>query len=242
MKPVRHALWVWYRGGAFTGFQAQPDGRSVQQALEASMAGAPILTRAMGAARTDLGVSARMQVVLVKTAEPCDTASLKERMNEALAPHAGVAMIRPAHQTFQPQWHCSGKEYRYRLAGEVDARALDQVLGRYVGTRTFHSFHARGSPVRPRTVRTAEHLPASRIIRIVGDAFGRFQVRIMVGAALAVAAGTLPREVFEAALRGELRMDALRAPPSGLVLWEVHYPAALDPFSAEDRAATLRDF
>ena len=61
---MRIALGLEYAGTAYTGWQSQPDGRGVQDALEralAQIAGAPIRTIAAG--RTDAGVHATSQVV-----------------------------------------------------------------------------------------------------------------------------------------------------------------------------------
>ncbi|HWM44645.1 MAG TPA: tRNA pseudouridine(38-40) synthase TruA, partial [Burkholderiales bacterium] len=60
----RIALGLEYDGSRFLGWQTQPGGGTVQDALEpalASIAGAKISTTAAG--RTDRGVHARMQVV-----------------------------------------------------------------------------------------------------------------------------------------------------------------------------------
>ena len=62
--PMRIALGLEYCGTPFTGWQSQPDGRGVQDALEralAAIAGARVGTIAAG--RTDAGVHATMQVV-----------------------------------------------------------------------------------------------------------------------------------------------------------------------------------
>ena len=62
---MRHALGLEYDGRAFCGFQAQPDGCSVQDALEralAAIADAPV--RVIGAGRTDAGVHAGYRTAL----------------------------------------------------------------------------------------------------------------------------------------------------------------------------------
>jgi tRNA U38,U39,U40 pseudouridine synthase TruA len=67
-------------------------------------------------------------------------------------------------------------------------------------------------------------------VRLRGDAFGRYGVRLLVGGAVLVATGRLDRSAWEAALAGDRRFQGLRAPAAGLTLWEVGYPPALDPF------------
>ena len=60
----RWALGVSYRGSGYSGWQSQPDGGSVQDALERALsrfADAPVRTVCAG--RTDAGVHALNQVV-----------------------------------------------------------------------------------------------------------------------------------------------------------------------------------
>jgi len=61
---VRMALGLSYNGQAYNGWQSQPDGRTVQDHLEAALAAfvdRPITTLCAG--RTDAGVHGLMQVV-----------------------------------------------------------------------------------------------------------------------------------------------------------------------------------
>ena len=61
---MRVALGLEYCGRSFTGWQSQPDGRGVQDALERALAKiADARVRTIAAGRTDAGVHATMQVV-----------------------------------------------------------------------------------------------------------------------------------------------------------------------------------
>ena len=65
---VKVALGISYRGQAYRGWQSQPGGRTVQDALEAALArfaNQPLRTHCAG--RTDAGVHALNQVVHVET-------------------------------------------------------------------------------------------------------------------------------------------------------------------------------
>ena len=143
------ALWCWYHGGPFRGYQSQPGGRTVQDALEAALGRG---TQAAG--RTDLGVHARMQVVTVRG--PVTDVRLPEGL--------GIAAIADAPAKFRPQWSSSGKEYRYRLLladdaawapfawrVDVDPGRVEEVLQRARGTHDFWAFHEKNSPRKPRT-------------------------------------------------------------------------------------------
>ena len=75
VRRRRLALWVWYRGDRFQGWQSQRNGRSVQEAL---MAALPPwrLRRPMASGRTDRGVHARCQPVSVRLSEETAPGSL----------------------------------------------------------------------------------------------------------------------------------------------------------------------
>ena len=60
-------------------------------------------------------------------------------------------------------------------------------------------------------------------------------MRYLVGTAVLVAAGLLAEETFHAALDAQVTVAGLRAPAFALTLWEVCYPAALDPFVEDER-------
>ncbi len=56
----------------------------------------------------------------------------------------------------------------------------------------------------------------------------------MVGSAVAVAAGAISPDAFAAALAGTEAIAGIKAPATGLVLWDVHYPPAIDPFGPQE--------
>jgi len=261
-RTARLVAWTWYRGECFRGFQSQPGGGTVQQRVEEVLAALEIPGRPTAASRTDKGVHARMQVLRFRRTEGWDAHALERALRERLGPEAGVCCVREAADDFHPAWSASGKEYRYRVwpvgkgaappgcwrldespklsGAALEASRLQAVLGAAVGTRDFSALHSGEATRTSRTVTSVEVvvLPDGRWdIRIVGDGFGRHQVRVMVGTAALVAAGLVPPSRWEAALQQAAPIDGLRAPGEGLVLWETRYPAALDPFSAADRAA-----
>lgn len=256
------ALWVWYRGGAFCGFQRQPDRPSIQGALEDALARAGMPAGVMPSGRTDRGVHARMQVVSVRLPADVDLESLPGRLAPHLPGDVGVAAARAPPDAFHAQWSAEAKQYRYRLqlggriaapwtafafdpaeeprlAGrEVRPEALQACLARARGTRDFSAFHERSSP---RKLRHLERASLEALgdglheVILEGSGFARYQVRYLVGSALLAAAGVLPMERFQAAFDTAETVPGLKAPAHGLVLWEVRYPPACDPFTPEER-------
>lgn len=247
------ALWVWYRGTRFNGFQSQPNGASLQQAFEEKLRGAGVTSRVWPAGRTDRGVHARMQVLSVRAPASVTFEALEDlRSGDDFAVHRAVA----APDGFHAQFSATGKEYRYRIAladvapgwspycwdlraeprlegGRLDLSLFDACLQSYVGEHDFIAFHEKASPRRPRTIESIslrEH--HGRLdVRLRGSSFARYMVRYLVGSAALVAAGRLPREMLARALHDGVAIEGLRAAGNGLTLWEVHYPAPLDPFA-----------
>ncbi len=262
MKRTPAALWIWYRGGAFRGFQRQPEGPTVQDALEAALAAAGVPASVMPSGRTDRGVHARMQVVSVRLPPGDSAEALAARLGPHLPEGLGLCAVRRPARAFHAQWSACGKEYRYRLqlegapspawapycfvpaleprleGRELPASRLGERLREAVGTRDFIAFHENSSPQKPRTLEQASlHALGGGLYeaRLRADGFARYQVRYLVGSALLAAAGVLTQAQWRGALERGTSIPGLKAPGQGLVLWEVRYPVALDPFGAGER-------
>lgn len=250
MRRRRIALWVWYRGEGFQGWQSQRTGRSVQETLAAALG---VQGRPMASGRTDRGVHARCQPVSVRLPEETSLASLRSLGGEDW----GVGAAVPAPDGFHAQWSSTSKEYRYRLATgpvpgawsglvwepgthprlagrHVETGRVREALERAVGTRDFSALHASSSVRRPRTLQAVSWTEHAGLVEVGlrGDGFGRYGVRLLVGGAVLVGAGLVEARTWERALDAATPFDGLRAPAGALTLWSVGYPAGLDPFSA----------
>ena len=264
MKRIPATLWIWYRGGNFRGFQRQPDGPTLQDALEQALGEVGAAATVMPAGRTDRGVHARMQVVSLRLNLGDSPEALAARLPARLPADIGLCFARRPHPSFHSQWSAAGKTYRYRvqLGGTVAEAwqpyvmnvatepALErhsvrperfaELLGLAVGQRDFSAFHENSSPRKLRTLEAATvHELGGGLFeaRLRGDAFARYQVRYLVGSALLAAAGRLSEEQWRGALERCDRISGLKAEAAGLVLWEVRYPPELDPFSPAERAS-----
>ncbi len=205
-----------------------------------------------------------MQVVSLRVERGDSPEALATRLPARLPPGLGLCAARKPHPSFHSQWSAEGKTYRYRvqLGGTVapewrpyamsvaeeprlaphaiSPERLEELLGMAVGQRDFTAFHESSSLRKPRTLEsvTLRELGGGLFeVVLRGDAFARYQVRYLVGSALLTAAGGLPEERWRAALEVGERIPGLKAEAAGLVLWEVRYPAKLDPFTPAERAA-----
>ncbi|MCA2979473.1 MAG: hypothetical protein INH41_01415 [Myxococcaceae bacterium] len=235
------ALWCWYDGRAFHGYQAQQGVRTVQAEVLRAFAEARLPRNPVVAGRTDRGVSARMQVLSAKVLRDEDPGAVAARLSPFFPRDVGVVMSRPAPQGFHAAFSATSKTYHYELSGEQagDVTLLRRAAACVPGTRDFLVFHFKTSDRRARRVDAVEVLEHAEgvTLRFVGAQFARYMVRMLTGALAAVSRGELPLEVLEAGLSSQRPFHCPIAPPEGLTLWSVGYPAAVDPFSADDRLA-----
>lgn len=204
-----------------------------------------------------------MQVLSFRVIEPIPTSEVAARINAHLPSDVGIALAKDAPSHFNAHWRAEAKEYRYRLRlserrtttdqptepwnwnlPALDVTTLRATLAHVVGTHDFFAFHDKSSVVRQRTIHSVEVVESDEglvDVRIRGEGFGRYMVRYLIGGAVAVAAGSWTQQGFADALAsGETKerpKELSRAPAHGLVLWSVDYPAADDPFTAEERRA-----
>lgn len=245
------ALWCWYFGGPFRGYQSQPKGPTVQDTVRDALRKAGLQNMPVAAGRTDLGVHARMQVLTLRVADEFATATLAQRLNAHLPPTLGIAAAKEVPKDFHAQWSATGKEYRYRLAlkdlgpwqnfawrVDVDISKLRALLPAVTGPHDYWAFHEASSTRRERTVESAtltEIGDGLFEVTLTAPGFARYMVRYLVGGLVGVASGKIPEATFLNALQQAERFSGIRAPPEGLVLWSVRYPAERDPFSARKR-------
>lgn len=241
-------LRVAYLGTGFAGFQIQSTLRSVQgdlwQALRAFDPAAPM---PQGTGRTDAGVHARAQGVLVQLARPWDPYRLLAACNAHLAPDLRVLAACAAPEGFFPRAHAVAKRYVYRIqegpaedpflhlrrwhvhgATPLDRAAMAEAAAHLVGTHDFSSFRhhecASRDPVKQvHAIRLEGGGPALDLV-FEGNRFLMHMVRIMSGTLVDVgkgriAAGDLPGIL---AARDRRRAGGT-APPHGLYLEEVWY-------------------
>jgi len=246
----RVALAVEYEGSAFFGWQAQkmPRLRTVQETLEevlGKVAAAPVSTICAG--RTDAGVHASHQIVHFDTPSPRDEKAWVFGGNTLLPPGVAIRWARPVPADFHARFSATARRYRYvilnrptrpahfghlstHISQPLDAALMHREAQCLLGERDFSSF--RGAGCQSSTpMRNVHFVTVSRhgdwvIVDIQANAFLLHMVRNIVGTLLAVGGGRQPpgwtAEVFAARDRSRA---AMTAPPQGLYLVDVIYPA-----------------
>jgi tRNA pseudouridine38-40 synthase len=238
----RIRLTVEYDGRGFMGWQRQPHGPSVQQALEEAafdITGEQTTVHAAG--RTDAGVHALAMTAHLDIEKPLAPFRLQEGLNARLR-LAGAAAAVLAASLAPPDFHarfsCTGRAYRYRLLCRrapltferglvwrrpkpLDIAAMQQAAAHLVGRHDFTSFrHVHCQAASP--VKTLDRLDVHAdgqevVVTAEARSFLHHQVRSMVGALVLVGEGRWSPDRVAAALEARDRSALqLNAPPDGL--------------------------
>ncbi len=246
----RVALAVEYHGGSFFGWQAQRKLNlpTVQETLEKALsqvAASPIATVCAG--RTDTGVHGTHQIVHFDAPVARPEKAWVFGGNTALPEGIAIKWARPVSSDFHARFSATARRYRYIIHNSstrsahlgalttffphaLDVELMHSEAQCLLGERDFSSF--RGAGCQSNTpMRNVHRVTVSRrgdfvIVDIQANAFLLHMVRNIVGSLLAVgnsrqSPGWLAR-VFAAKDR---TLAAPTAPPQGLYLVDVHYPA-----------------
>ena len=245
---TRFALTIEYDGRPYMGWQRQPHGPSIQQAIEDAIHRFTAETvSVLSAGRTDAGVHAIAMRAHVDVAKPLTPFKLIEALNAQLRP-APIAVL--AAEIVPDDWRarfaCIGRSYGYRIVNRrapltwdkglawqvvrsLDADAMHAAAQQLVGLHdftTFRSAHCQSQSA----VKTLDRLSVSRhgdelIVEAAARSFLHHQVRSMVGCLSLVGHGKWSAGDLKAALaaadRGAL---GLNAPPDGLYFVGAVYP------------------
>jgi tRNA pseudouridine38-40 synthase len=248
-------LVLHYDGTGFSGWQRQPDRRTVQGVVEEALTrlfDAP--TAALGSGRTDAGVHARGQAVGVRVPERWTAPALHRAMNAVLPPDVWVAACLPMREDFHARYSATGRRYSYYLGTDAaamspfrrgtewamdkpfDRARLDAGAALIVGEHCFRAFAVRGTA--PATDDHRCHIREAiwreraggvgLVFEIEANRFLHHMVRFLVGTMMDVAMGRRPLDDVAALLRAPTNDDVSPpAPAHALFLDRVQYPADL---------------
>ncbi len=178
-------LTIEYDGSEFSGWQRQPNRRTVQGELErvlSKVCGVPIQIN--GTSRTDAGVHALGQRASFKLESGIPTDKVKLAANNILAGGKNLAsqvgdvriiQVEEMPLEFHARFDSRGKKYRYviyngddqnifrrkycyQVANELDIDAMKAAAEHIVGTHDFACFQSAGGQEKETTVRTVYSL------------------------------------------------------------------------------------
>jgi tRNA pseudouridine38-40 synthase len=243
----RWKLTIEYNGGPFVGWQRQPNGPTIQAALEAAVfAFCGEEAGVQGAGRTDTGVHALAQVAHVDIERDTTARTVRDAINQHLKPNPiAVTHVEAVTEDFHARFSATGRAYLYRILNrrapaaldigrvwpvprDLDVDAMHAAAQRLVGLHDFTSFRAAecqaASPIK-----TLDRLDVSRVgeeIHIVAEArsFLHHQIRNFAGTLERVGRGKwTPDDVTDILNAKDRAVAGPTAPPQGLYLTQVSY-------------------
>jgi tRNA pseudouridine38-40 synthase len=247
---MRLALGISYRGGAYQGWQSQPGGQTVQDAVERALSAfAAVPLRVMCAGRTDAGVHALNQVVHLDCEIQREPFSWVRGSNRYLPPDIAVQWCRPVADQFHARNSALGRRYAYvlrespvrpaleaGLAGwsfrRLDGEAMRAAAAALIGEHDFSAFRSAecqaASPVKILRAIRIEARGSYWRFDFDASAFLHHMVRNIVGCLLAVGAGTRPAGwMAEVLAARDRRLAAPTFAPDGLYFVGPYYDPAL---------------
>jgi tRNA pseudouridine38-40 synthase len=253
MRERTVQLVLQYDGAGFSGWQRQPDRRTVQAVLEGALARlCASEVAALGAGRTDAGVHARGQAVGVRVAPRWTARELRRALNAVLPSDVWVAAAHEMTAGFHARYSATARRYSFyigtdeaarspfrrrwewALGRELDRGVLDASATALLGEHCFRAFAVRGTaPVDDdhccTVLDAAWHdRPGGLVFEIEANRFLHHMVRFLVGTMVEAATGRRdPRSVVELLRAGDNLNTSPPAPPQGLFLDAVRYPRDL---------------
>ena len=214
MKRVK--LTVAYDGTNYCGWQVQPNGITVQEALNqclSEFSGENIET--IGASRTDAGVHALGNVAVFDTEMRMPGDKFSFALNQRLPEDIRIQKSEEVDANFHPRYVKSQKTYEYRILNcrfpipterfyshftyiPLDVDKMKEAASYLIGEHDFKSFCGTGAQVKT-TVRTVKEIQIEKsgdriTIRITGEGFLYNMVRIIAGTLMDIGGGLYPPE------------------------------------------------
>jgi tRNA pseudouridine38-40 synthase len=257
---TRIALGIEYDGSRFLGWQTQPGGGTVQDALQTAISAiADEAVSVTCAGRTDRGVHGRGQVVHFDTAAQRPDSAWVRGVNAMLPEAVAVRWSRRVAADFHARYSALSRTYRYVLLNRPVRPALAarhagwhhaplapepmrEAAAMLLGEHDFSAFRAADcqarSPVRTMHAISIERRGECIEFTMRANAWLQHMVRNIVGTLVYVGMGKRPPQWALQVL--ESRDRSLAAPtfaPEGLYLEAVEYEARWNiPATAVDAA------
>ncbi len=237
-------LTIEYDGTDFSGWQIQPNGRTVQEEIERGLAqitGLP--ARIAGGGRTDTGVHAAGQVASVELEKEFRPEQLRRSLNGVLPADVAIVMAEVVPAEFHARFSASSRQYRYSIVQrpiaigrhyawtchyQLDIGLLNDCASGLAGEHDFTSFAKADAETEHGMCRVshAEWQCVDHRLEFTIEA-NRFlygMVRTLVGTMVDVARGYRSfdewKTIFDARDR---KVAGAAAPPHGLCLLAIRY-------------------
>ena len=244
----RYFIYLSYDGTRYHGWQAQPNGISVQEEIQSCLS--ILLRRSVeitGAGRTDAGVHARQMVAHFDVEEVIDEAQLAYRLNRMLPRDIAVHRIERVRGDLHARFSATSRTYHYfihvgrdpfqrhyslEMPYELDFDRMNEAARFLLEVKDFGAFCKAGADVKTTLCEVSkaqwELIEAGDVARwrfvITANRFLRNMVRAVVGTLVDVGRGKISIEEFRQIIASGSRSNAGESMPgNALFLWEVKY-------------------
>ena len=240
----RYKLTIEYNGAGFSGWQIQPDAKTVEGELEKAFS--KVLQQdidLIGQGRTDAGVHARGQVAHTDIPDVKDIKKLVFGVNSLVGNDIHIHAIEKVHKDFHARFDALSREYSYTILkkpsplqdhfawsqiGDLDSSKLHECAALLKGEFDFSGF-SKFNEENFTTLCTInksifEESDDKWIYRINGNRFLRNMVRRITGTMVEVAKGKISVSDFKELLENpDADVKSFTAPAKALVLEKVFY-------------------
>lgn len=243
---MRIALGLAYDGATFCGWQSQPNGGGVQDALESALSRiAQHLVRVHAAGRTDTGVHAHCQVVHFDTTSMRPITAWVRGVNAHLPETVRVEWAHVVGEDFHARFSAFSRSYQYLLynapvapalmatkAGwfhlPLNGEAMREAASYLIGEHDFSGFRASECQAKTatRNMLKSEVKMAGKyfVFEFTANAFLQHQVRNMIGALVYIGKGAhSPNYMKELLHKRDRTLSPPTFSPNGLYLNGVGY-------------------
>jgi len=248
---MRIALCLEYDGQSYCGWQSQPSGCGIQDALEGALEVLALhKVRVIAAGRTDTGVHALSQIVHFDTETMRPEDSWVRGVNAHLPKTLRVQWAKEVDARFHARFDAQARSYQYLLINQATAPAImagkagwfhlplnlslmREAASHLVGEHDFSAFRAADcqakSPIKHLYQADIQVINAHFIFSFSGNAFLHHQVRNMMGALIYIGKGKYPPAYIQTLLDARDRtMSPPTFSPDGLYLTGVKYDQIWD--------------
>jgi len=248
---VRIALGLEYDGTAYNGWQRQRTGEGVQTCVEAALSKvANEKIEVICAGRTDTGVHASGQVVHFDTSSERGSRGWLLGANSNLPDDVSVIWAQSVDDSFHARFSATSRTYHYLILNRLersplyrhrawwvydplDAERMHAAAQALMGRHDFSAYRAAGcqasTPNREITSIAITRSEDWIWLEVSANAFLQHMVRNIAGTLVAVGRGDESDDWAGVVLAGgDRKKGGAAAPPHGLTLVEVGYPAEFD--------------
>jgi len=240
-RKKRIKMTITYDGSGFHGFQIQAHERTVQGQMSrviSQITGDDILVQ--GASRTDALVHAREQVIHFDTDLDIPAEKWLEICNHQLPKDIYLRQVEFVHPLFHARYDVYQKTYLYQIhmgpynpflanyywfQKDLDIGLMKKALKKLEGSHNFASFSKDQEGDLVRTIYHTDIIKKDDVltIKIVGNGFLRYMVRIIIHYLVSLGQGKVDVDIERVLDMRNRQVTNQIAPPQGLYLESIDY-------------------